>query len=580
MWDFLEKANSCGRDFRSKLNKEEGFSVTKWFGSISGPAKGACLLLALSGGLTGCNTVQFAGSYTDLQKEAKMINSMAIEEMAEFAKDRGVENLEAKGGLVSFDDLANDLVENDGTYPYEDPVLISNPFVEGQKFKVMNGGSISHQFDLMMDQGIRPANWVASLSGLTFVVNPDHPNPSTKLGMNSFHEPDRSLSIVLGENASRYDWLPDQSNLENASFVLFHEMAHGHLVEELVMYDDHNSDSFSDFADFHKHAFNEVHANVTASIMNYQKFELSPQEFQERLSNLKAYADHDMLAEANGDGTSSYYYRTQKSIEVLGKIVEQDKDFLKDIPADQVPVLSYELVKNAGFYHNMSELLIEKYSDLRDQNPSLNMDKQFLNDVAESYDDQQLESKSLELLSLWGKAEASQFAKNYKDGISKVANSPSPNISTDSLRGFVDKSELSGKAHDTFIGMINNHIEIIQSKGESENFGVVLERMSKDASDMYQKLPSREELRIERSRIIDDIEERITHLGKMQLNDDHQSHLATGQSPESTPLQIGSSLMENYKERSPEKKALANKAFAEKIKEKTKLKKNERDFGI
>lgn len=544
MWDSLEAARSNGDAFRADLEQQDGFSMTKWFDKVSGPVKGVCLVVALAGGLTGCNTMQFAGNYTNLQQEARMIDSMAATEMAGFIQERGVEAPDAATPKVTVNDFAK-AVEQAQKYPFDGPVQIENPFVEGQYFKVFNGKNLSDHVELAIEQGASALNWTASAGGSTYLVNPDHPNATTRFGMDSFHDHDHSSAIVYGDHFF-HNWDPGSRTAENASFVVYHELAHGHVTQEAARFG--MSESFIDAMDnANINTFNETHADVTASIMVYKHSDLEPSTFLDRLDNLRAYSDKSMIDKANGDGTSDHWYRPQQSIEVLNEIVKQDPEFLKSLPDSHVPIFAYEVVKEAGFDHNTASVLMNKYADIgNDVRPSADQDALFLQDVRASYDDAQLKAQGERLEAIWGQMQTNAYIDFYKDGLNKVLTDRVNEIPEQHLESLGDKLGDAGKTYSGVSDLIERHIDIVQSDADPRLIKHQLKEIARDLQDLSKQYPSNDNLKAERSDLIQSMQERITELGEHQMEKDMYSKLAHGQSPDTNPAEIANQMIRSY----------------------------------
>lgn len=544
MWDKLESAQREGEGFRSELDKRDGFSMTKWFDKVDGPVKSICLVVALAGGLTGCNTMQFAGNYTNLQQEARMIDSMAVSEMAEFTQERGIEAADNTLPKVTVADFAQGIEEAHG-FPYEGPVQLENPYVEGQFFKVFNGNSVGDHVKVALDQGVSALNWKTSAGGGTYLLNPDHPNPTTKFGMDSFHDPDHASTIVVGDNVF-HNWDPGATSAENASFMLYHELAHGHVTQEVSRFG--FSESFVDaLSNTNINTVNETHADVTASIMVYKHLDLDANTFLERLDNLRAYSDKNMLDMANGDGTSDHWYRAQESIKVLNEMVDKDADFLKNLPDSHVPIVAYEVVKHAGFDHNLSDVLIANYSDLGEQaRPSADHDAHFLSDVASSYDDPQLNAQAERLNAVWGQTQANGYLDFYQDALNKVLSDRVNEIPGQHLDALGEKFEQAGGDYTSVADLVDKHIEIAQSDSDPRLIKHQLKALAGDLKDLASDLPNANDLKMERSDLIASMMERVSELGQAQEANDPYTKLAHGQSPDSTPNDIATNIMKGY----------------------------------
>lgn len=566
MWGHLETAKNAGNQFKSKLDRKKN-PLAHWFENVRGTATGACLALALASGLTGCNTVQYAANYDQLQSEARLIGSMSIEDMDQFIQKRGVEqpnDVMPKVTVAEFSQKLSDARE----FPYDTPVQIENPFVEGQYFQVLNGSKLGDHLKLIMDQGLNVSEWVASAGGNSYVVNPDMPITRMASGMNSFHDTDRSSTIVIGDSVS-HDWDAGRATPENAAFILNHEMAHAHTTQEWASLG--FSDSLGDaLYNPNLPTFNESHADITAAITTNKHSDLSPESFLERLDNLEAFSNLKAINKANGDGTTDHLYRPQKAIEVLREITKADPDFLKNLPDSQIPIFAYVLVQESGYYHNMSEVLMSKYSDLEESRPSAISDAQFIKDVSVSYDDPQLNKDGDRLAQIWNEIQANRSVHFYKNALNDVVNDQSNPIPVQNLKSLEGGFESLGGDFKDLSRLIESHIKIAESDGDPRLIQHQLSALSSDVFKVADQMPSVEELKQERLDLVSSMKDRISEMGNDQLLSDPYGPLAKGKSagislPDLAEAMINKAQPTSFDDRSEKQEQVAKTVFLDGI---------------
>lgn len=169
--------------------------------------------------------------------------------------------------------------------PLETAKTIESPFTPGKRVRVSINSDWSANFDMGIKDGL----------GWSYLINTprmDAPhainaNNNIQGKIDSFQDPALPSYIVLPEKMLHTTWgfgtkaTPE----ERHAFVIYHELAHLHLTQEMALHG--NSVTHNSLVDAHRKTyriFNEAHSDVSASIATLKAFELSPEAFAERVN--------------------------------------------------------------------------------------------------------------------------------------------------------------------------------------------------------------------------------------------------------------------------------------------------------
>ena len=134
----------------------------------------------------------------------------------------------------------------------------------------------------------------------------------------------------------------------------------------------------------------------------------------------------------------------------------------------------------------------------------------------------------------------------YKDGLNKILTDRVNEIPEQHLESLGDKLGDAGQAYSGVSDLIEKHIDIAQSDADPRLIKHQLNEIARDLQDLSKKYPSNDNLKAERSDLIQSMQERITELGERQMETDMYSKLAHGQSPDTTPAEIANQMIRSY----------------------------------
>jgi hypothetical protein len=370
IWDDLDSAQVNAESFRDELHQKDGFALTKWFDGISRYVKPAVLAIAVASGATGCSNLSVQAMdhqqtpYTQMVKQAQSLDSMPRVEVRELIESREHPAIFNELERTTVTDLAAEIASQPGLQvPLDNERALENPFVPGQLIQVARNNDVSANFTMAM-------NGFGLINAFRTPFN-DSPHAwnsnNTEDAVSSFSEPNNPAFIVLPERM-QIKWPSAPGHREEAvAFTLFHEAAHPHMLQEVVLHLNEGEDSNK--IDAHLNTYkilNENHADITAAIAVFQTYPQSAEQFADKLRDFKAFHDMTTLGAGMSGAPNENFgygmYRSQDSIDVLIEIIEKDPEFLQSLEFEEIPLLAYDVVRQAGYTHNAAELLLERRS--------------------------------------------------------------------------------------------------------------------------------------------------------------------------------------------------------------------------
>lgn len=366
---FLDRAEKSANQFKKALQSSSGFPLTKWFQGLSKAAK--LSMVAMSIGATGCSSLAHNpatsahNTFSQMQAEAQQLDAMPRSRLGEVIQTR--KHVQAFDHLerTTIEALAAKIGSSPGnSVPLEDPVAIESPFTEGHLIQISRNDDWSANWERATQQGFGIAHAFSTLG----IDNPHALNANfTEGAVHSFDDTSKPTYIVLPGQMSRKTWGfgTPSAETESIAFTLFHEAAHNHMTQEMVL---HLGESeANDVGEAHHKTYkilNEVHSNITATLAVNKSYNLSPSVLIERLDTQIAMENGHVLAagmrgapdQNNGMGQ----YRGTKAYEVLKELATQDPTFLQNLTYQEMPLVAYDIARAAGYHHNAAELLLEE----------------------------------------------------------------------------------------------------------------------------------------------------------------------------------------------------------------------------
>jgi len=368
VWGLLDKASERGRSFKEKLSESEGFGLTRWFDGVASSAKPICLSLAMATGASGCSTINFVANHDQLREDARLIEQMPPQSIAELAEQRVAENPEGLPTL-SVQELSQAIVKNRYNVNLGSGIALENPYVPGQSVLVVESGDVPAHLKLLADTGLNPSALVSTSSGShAFAINTNLPQIDFSASRPGLHEQQKTSVIMLGDKLIPATWSYGEQPEQDIANALYHELAHVHTTVEMAAL--LSSDSALDTLTASYREVIEAHAQTTAAIMTGKAYGLSTQQFRNMLAteselSTALYLNGEALGgvlTADPDSNSDNY-RPQKALEVLDEMIERDPDLLQKVDESLVPVLAMDIVRQAGYYHNKAETILEETMD-------------------------------------------------------------------------------------------------------------------------------------------------------------------------------------------------------------------------
>ncbi|WP_286715070.1 hypothetical protein [Marinobacter sp. tcs-11] len=391
----LLQAANAGAEFRATLKQTDGFQRTKWFDTLQKSVKPAVLAVVMAAGATGCSTmsdramsgladinmggstsgvsenVQIASDtpYGKMVAEVTDLDNLPRHELADLIQNRQPAERLDHIPEIEVTDLAAQVAENFGFTAgvLDEPKALLNPFQPNKQVQV------SQSQDWSANLGIATDGF-----GMGFLYKiPGTPNPFALNGnhipgaVDSFDDPSQTAHVIVPERmeGSLWDDAVTGVSERNIAFTLFHELAHTTFHQEMMLYGGENpaNESVEDaFLQTYKIQV-EAHSNVAASMAIYKAYDMSPEAFQDFLTTLEGRDNMRALgggmSGAPEDNNGLSMYRSSQGVEVLSELVERDPHFLKNLSYEAIPLVAYDIVEKAGYFHNAAELIANTMPD-------------------------------------------------------------------------------------------------------------------------------------------------------------------------------------------------------------------------
>jgi hypothetical protein len=541
MWDNLDAAEQSGELFRDRLSQTEGFNFTKWFDGVSRYVKPAVLAVAVASGATGCaNMAQQAlgkqhTPYQSMVAEAQELDAMPKSELRNIIEGRTHTNLFDHLERKTITELASQISQSPGmAVNLGGELALENPFVPGQLIQVSENDDWSANMTIAFEGGFGLANAIQT----PFYESPHALNGNNNEGaVSSFTDPSKPSFIVLPDKMSVKWPSMMQDKEESVAFTLFHEAAHPHTLQEVALHLDQGDDTNKIKAHHNTYKIlNENHADVTAAVAVFKEYDLTPEDFIRKLNDLKGY--FDMTTEAsgmNGSPNENFgpgMYRSQKAIDVLIEITERDPEFLKSMEYEEIPLLAFDVVRQAGYHHNAAELILDKRMESisaelanRDQSK----ENAFVGTLERTFPENKNLAQSINDLrqaqsDLVSRVTVEAYTSNLAANI-MFKDQDLPHRSINEAMAATKKNPVDGFDVPT---LIESHVAEVLKRTEPEKLFEHLESLQTKLSRVLQVMPDRETIQEARLDALADIRQELIELNLDARAADKSSVVATG----------------------------------------------------
>jgi hypothetical protein len=557
IWDSLDAAEKTGEEFRDKLSQQNGFRFTKWFDGISRYVKPAVLAIAVASGAAGCASMnqQALGHEHDPYKamvaEAHDLDSMPRGELRDVIEGRTHTTLFNDLEKTTVPELAEKIAGEPGlAVNLGGEVALKNPFVPGQLIQVSENDDWSANMTIAFSGGYGVVHALQTpFNEVPHALNANY----LKGAVSSFHEPSRPSFIVLPDRM-HVKW-PSMmtSKAESVAFTLFHEAAHPHTTQEMALHLDQGGDKNKIDAHFNTYKiFNENHADTTAAISIFKEYDLTAGNFIRKLEDLKAF--HDMTTEESGmhgapnENFKLGKYRSQKALDVLIEISEREPEFLKSLDFEQIPLLAYDVVRQAGYHHNAAEIILEKRLEGIDAvlaERDLHEEESFIKALERTFPDNEVIAGGVSELR---QVQADMITRNaveaYTSSLAADIMFKDMELPERTLNPAINATKMFPVEGYDVPALIESHIEEILKRTEPEQFFEHLEGLKVKMDEVLQVMPDRETIQDSRIEALADIRQELIDLNLEAKAADKSSVVANGSGGDAAS--IADDVMQKY----------------------------------
>ena len=551
MWNFLDKASECGRSFKKDLDKSDGFALTRWFDGLSSSVKPVCFALAMAAGASGFSAAAMASEHDhiatdisiveistgDIFQEARQIEKMTPQSIAEFAYQRRAENPDGLRS-VSVVELSRSIVNNGFEVDLGGGgVALENPYISGQTVPVYETDDLSAHLKLLMTgkSNFSVVNAAMKLNS-PFAIQPNYFNKS-------LDQQQKQTVIMLPDKLPAQKWTGGVKPEQDVAFVLYHELAHAHLMQIVSPYasmlDQKAAGQMIDHS-----LFVEAHADTTAALMVGKAFDIAADELREILRANSEIATQGFIT---GETLGHDDYRGQKAFAVIDKMLEEDPGFLQKIDESLVPVLAYDIVNQAGYYHNKADAVMHATIEGLPKHATesaIQYDVALHNQLSKGFPDNlELNDKSNQLMTLWREYVAGvtidRLASQIEESLSGlvVEGDARRNLAVVEQFGLQYANQNPSLARD-----INERIRSVRSGEVSLKDG--LQSLAHSLRETGKHTPTLDEVDGERNLILSDITDELSYISAHLMARDATSSAAIGLAE--SPDDIAANLIDRY----------------------------------
>jgi len=347
--------------------------------------------------------------------------------------------------------------------------------------------------------------------------------------------------IMMPDHMPGKGWTHGGNLEQDIAFTMYHEAAHTHMIQTLSKYDlsiDADEAGLSNESPY----FVEAHADVTAAIATGKAYELSANEITEILEGEIAYTDQIMLGAMPGSDN----YRSQQGYEVLVDMLADNPDLLSSIDEREIPLLAYDIVKQAGFDHSKAEVVLSSVvGELPEaaQADGYSQDRAALDQVNRAFPGNDiLQEKTSALNTIWGEYNGARALGHLADNIEEtlgydlVADRQKTNMmaTADQLADVHPDRDLATT--------IDAHVESVRNGDVS--FAQGMAGLAGDLREAVNQAPTLSDVNAERTEVLADISDELTYQYKQGLLDDPLSHQSIGTGGDASS--IAAELMDKY----------------------------------
>lgn len=557
----LKAAASAGVDVREALSQTSKFAFTKWFDCLQSGVKPAILAIAVASGTTGCATMtnnaqtNQASVYESMVAEAASLKELPRNELMERIADRPQSSRFDSLPTITVKELAESTANNaERRPPLESAKAIDSPFTPGKRVRV----SLNSDWGANFDMGIKDGLGWSYLISTPGIDNPHaiNANINTQGKVASFQDPSLPSYIILPEKMLHTTWGfgTKASFKERYGFVIFHELAHLHLTQELALHgDDVIHDSLADAHHKSYKMFNEAHADVTAGIATFKAYNLSTEDFLARVKSLIQMQNH-VIRESGLNGspetnTGLSMYRASRAFEVLAEIAERDPQFLKSLTYEAMPVVAYDIVKKAGYYHNAAELILAEQSE---KWPEISASPDAIRDLKlrqliESHLPMTPElTQALDDLTNTSKHRLLRSElESFNSTLTSARIFPDMGIPERSVERLLATADYEIYPRADLAEWVNEHTSNVRSSADPRTLGENLNRLQQKIEDELANLPDDTEVMQQRAKAMLDLEHALAKLSRDAMTKDASSVIAQGSGE--GPEMIASDILSTYR---------------------------------
>lgn len=406
LWDSLDQAEACGDTFREQLDQTESFPKTRWFDRLPHIAKPLALAALVSGGATGCSSIDIAANHSSLQQQAIAIDAAPVTEQAELAEIRARDHQPEPGftePVYTVAELADILASGPGALP--DTVRLENPYVDGELIPVIDNRAAGSSIDLFKHAGITALiqQSINSADHSAYAANPNLINSLRfSAGMTDLRESTGTTAILLNNFAGTVDE-EHLSASNKVAMVLYHELAHAHMSQEMLQFlVTDNALDITMNGDWRIAL--ESHASIMELVMIQRQEDMDTGQFQKVAEHLRQDRNKHLYQDEN------FPYRPQKAIDALVHINAEHGQWLQSIPDSHVPFMVTDLLRATGYYQSPAEAMLEETlpkAMARDDFSGFALDRQLVKTLQQDpWQDHQLQAAVTQLETALNQVEA------------------------------------------------------------------------------------------------------------------------------------------------------------------------------
>ena len=369
MWDYLEKAAERAVAFKQKLSESDGFGLSQGFGKLSQHAKPISLAVIMAAGASGCSTVNLVGNHGELRTQAEQLERMAPELLVEHASQRRADNPDYMDSM-GVREIAQAITQNGGVANLGKGVAVDNPFMPGQSVEMINANDVNGHVQMAAKNGVSISAITAAATGQgSFTYNPNVPSSdiTTKGGRSNLNEQAARSYIFLDSSMRAGEqWTYGKKPEQDVAFNLYNELARTHITHEMAAY---LNQSPMDTLRQKQEEFVEAQAHVVGTLMTAVEYDLSADELKTMINSERNIATQKMVLGEVLDSPIHEYLdlkigdreiaRPQNAYIALSSMLDKHPDLLDTLEGPEVPIMAYDLVRQAGYPHNNAEVILE-----------------------------------------------------------------------------------------------------------------------------------------------------------------------------------------------------------------------------